>query len=84
MLRSESSSRMWIDAVRGLFAVGHVYSKLISPTGDRSAPLLLGITSYCALADSLSELHGSGRTCEIRHAREELEELLRASRTVLY
>jgi hypothetical protein len=46
--------------------------KSTSITGKGSAPLLLGPASYCALADSLCGLDGSGGMCEIRHAWEEV------------
>jgi hypothetical protein len=46
--------------------------KSTSITGEGSAPRLLGPASYRALTDSIGGLYGSGRMCEIRHARGEV------------
>lgn len=60
---------MWIGAVCELLPSAMLTQKSTSITGEGIAPPLLGLGSYCALADSLGGLHGSGRTCGIRRAR---------------
>ena len=72
-LRSESSSRMWIDSVCWTAAVvtarepyPGTSSGLISVTGGESVPLPLELAT---LANSLGRWKGRGIRCERRHAR---------------
>src|SRR6266403_4827799 len=69
MLRSESSSRMWIDVtvVSGLLPMSHVYSQSDKQSSRGSVPLPLGFVTYSTLADYFCRLKGRGGRCEIRH-----------------
>ena len=71
MLSSESSSRMWIDAVRELLPEDHIHHELIYILKG-SIPMPLGDVSYYSLVNSSGGMKGRDGRCERRHGKREI------------